>query len=112
MYFVPDTSGHCWHGEGVSYHTRHHDHLKTVYMSGFRCYRAQVELLRGILEMAAVLDQQIKKRLNWGIDFMMILIYQINAQFTIVICFCENLLNFQNKPTVACFNANLYLYKT
>ena len=57
MYFVPDTSGHCWHGEGVSYHTCHHDHLKTVYMSGFRCYRAQVELLRGILETAAVLER-------------------------------------------------------
>uniref|UniRef100_K3YN75 F-box domain-containing protein n=1 Tax=Setaria italica TaxID=4555 RepID=K3YN75_SETIT len=56
MHFVPVAFGHCWHGEGVSYHMRRHDHLKTVYMSGFRCYRAQVELLCGILEMGAVLE--------------------------------------------------------
>ncbi|PVH36239.1 hypothetical protein PAHAL_6G026800 [Panicum hallii] len=49
--------GRCWRGEGVSYRMRRHDHLKTVYMSGFRCYRAQVELLCGILEMGAVLEQ-------------------------------------------------------
>ncbi|CAL4996485.1 unnamed protein product [Urochloa decumbens] len=47
----------CWHGEGVSYSMHRHDHLKTVYMSGFRCYRAQVELLCSILEMGAVLEQ-------------------------------------------------------
>jgi hypothetical protein len=33
-----------------------HDRLKTVYMSGFWCFRAQVELLCGILETGAVLE--------------------------------------------------------
>jgi hypothetical protein len=33
-----------------------HDHLKTVYMSGFRCYRAQVALACCILENSVVLD--------------------------------------------------------
>ncbi|CAL5009926.1 unnamed protein product [Urochloa decumbens] len=47
----------CWHGEGVSYSMHRHDHLKTVYMSGFRCFRAQVALLCSILEMGAVLEQ-------------------------------------------------------
>ncbi|CAO2167949.1 unnamed protein product [Urochloa humidicola] len=46
----------CWEGEvtgeGLSCMHRHLSSLKTVYMSGFRCYRAQVELLCGILEMA------------------------------------------------------------
>ncbi|CAO2200027.1 unnamed protein product [Urochloa humidicola] len=46
----------CWEGEvtggGLSCMHRHLSNLKTVYMSGFRCYRAQVELLCGILEMA------------------------------------------------------------
>ncbi|CAO2164492.1 unnamed protein product [Urochloa humidicola] len=51
--------GRCWRGEGVSYLMHRHDHLKTVYVSGFRCYRAQVELLCGILEMGAVLEQVI-----------------------------------------------------
>lgn len=32
------------------------DHLKTVYMSGFRCYRAQVELLCCILEKSPALE--------------------------------------------------------
>ncbi|CAL5008660.1 unnamed protein product [Urochloa decumbens] len=46
----------CWEGEvtgeGVSCMRRRLGNLKTVYMSGFRCYKAQVELLCGILEMA------------------------------------------------------------
>jgi hypothetical protein len=54
MYNVID--GSCWRGEAVSYPVCHLDHLKTVYMSGFRCYRAQVELLCGILEMGAALE--------------------------------------------------------
>uniref|UniRef100_K3YKX5 FBD domain-containing protein n=1 Tax=Setaria italica TaxID=4555 RepID=K3YKX5_SETIT len=45
--------GCCWEGEvtgeGVPC-TRCHNNLKTVYMTGFRCYRAQLELLCGILE--------------------------------------------------------------
>ncbi|CAL5004200.1 unnamed protein product [Urochloa decumbens] len=49
--------GRCWRGEGVSYCMHHHDHLKTVYMSGFRCYRAQVELMYGILGTGSVLEQ-------------------------------------------------------
>nr|CAB3479903.1 unnamed protein product [Digitaria exilis] len=48
--------GRCWRGEGVSYHMGRHDHLKTVYMSGFRCYRAQVDLLCGILDTSPVLE--------------------------------------------------------
>uniref|UniRef100_A0A0D3GKS6 F-box domain-containing protein n=1 Tax=Oryza barthii TaxID=65489 RepID=A0A0D3GKS6_9ORYZ len=47
----------CWHeGAGVSYGHIPHHHLKTVYMSGFRCYRAQVELLFAILEMGDELE--------------------------------------------------------
>uniref|UniRef100_A0A0E0E6B5 F-box domain-containing protein n=1 Tax=Oryza meridionalis TaxID=40149 RepID=A0A0E0E6B5_9ORYZ len=47
----------CWHeGAGVSYGHMPHHHLKTVYMSGFRCYRAQVELLFAILEMGDELE--------------------------------------------------------
>jgi hypothetical protein len=48
--------GRCWRGEGVSYRMLRHDRLKTVYMSGLRCFRAQVELLCGILETGAVLE--------------------------------------------------------
>jgi hypothetical protein len=48
--------GCCWRSEGVSYLMPCHDRLKTVYMSGFRCFRAQVKLLCGILETGAVLD--------------------------------------------------------
>nr|CAB3449146.1 unnamed protein product [Digitaria exilis] len=33
------------------------DHLKIVYVSGFRCYRPQIELLHGILGNGAVLEQ-------------------------------------------------------
>uniref|UniRef100_A0A0A8YTS6 FBD domain-containing protein n=1 Tax=Arundo donax TaxID=35708 RepID=A0A0A8YTS6_ARUDO len=32
------------------------DSLETVYMSGFRCYRAQVDLLCSILEKGAILE--------------------------------------------------------
>jgi hypothetical protein len=35
---------------------RHHDHLKTVYMSGFRLYKAQTKLPLYILENASVLE--------------------------------------------------------
>ncbi|CAO2189879.1 unnamed protein product [Urochloa humidicola] len=45
----------CWHGEEI-FPMRRLDHLKTVYMSGFRCYRPQVELLHGILENGAALE--------------------------------------------------------
>ncbi|RCV30147.1 hypothetical protein SETIT_6G070800v2 [Setaria italica] len=45
----------CWPGEGIL-PMRRLDHLKTVYMSGFRCYRPQVELLHGILENGAALE--------------------------------------------------------
>ena len=37
-------------------HMHHHDHLKTVHISGFRCYKAQAELACCILENARVLD--------------------------------------------------------
>lgn len=33
------------------------DHLKTVYMSGFRGFRAQVELLFGIMEKGAAIER-------------------------------------------------------
>uniref|UniRef100_M8C5X4 Uncharacterized protein n=1 Tax=Aegilops tauschii TaxID=37682 RepID=M8C5X4_AEGTA len=36
---------------------RRHDHLKTVFMSGFRCYKAQIELACCILGNACVLEQ-------------------------------------------------------
>uniref|UniRef100_A0A453T846 F-box domain-containing protein n=1 Tax=Aegilops tauschii subsp. strangulata TaxID=200361 RepID=A0A453T846_AEGTS len=38
---------------------RRHDHLKTVFMSGFRCYKAQIELACCILRNASVLEQLI-----------------------------------------------------
>ncbi|CAN6280602.1 unnamed protein product [Urochloa humidicola] len=51
----------CWHGEvtgeEVSCCMSRLDHLKTVYMSGFRCYRAQAELLCNILKRGAALEQ-------------------------------------------------------
>ena len=65
--------GRCWRGDGISYSMRRHDHLKTVYMSGFRCYRAQVELLCGILEMCAVLEQvtiEPMVRIPYSLDLM------------------------------------------
>ncbi|KAF7104812.1 hypothetical protein CFC21_105679, partial [Triticum aestivum] len=37
-------------------HMHHHGHLKTVHISGFRCYKAQAELACCILENARVLD--------------------------------------------------------
>lgn len=49
-------SSDYWLGEGISYRMPRHDHLKTVYMSGFQCYRAEVELLYGILDMGAALE--------------------------------------------------------
>uniref|UniRef100_A0A0D9W5G8 At1g61320/AtMIF1 LRR domain-containing protein n=1 Tax=Leersia perrieri TaxID=77586 RepID=A0A0D9W5G8_9ORYZ len=48
--------GHFWHGEGVSHHLPRHDHLRIVYMTGFRCYRAQAGLMCSILEMGAALE--------------------------------------------------------
>ncbi|KAF0903686.1 hypothetical protein E2562_029059 [Oryza meyeriana var. granulata] len=75
LYHVID--GHCWHGEGVSYHMPRHDHLKTVYMSGFRCYRAQVELLCGILEMGAALEHVTidpMTRISYSLEAMNIVI--------------------------------------
>lgn len=48
--------GRCWCGEGEVFPMRRLDHLKTVYMSGFRCYRPQIELLHGILENGDVLE--------------------------------------------------------
>ncbi|KAF6997980.1 hypothetical protein CFC21_014140 [Triticum aestivum] len=36
---------------------RRHDHLKTVFMSGFRCYKAQIKLACCILENASVLEK-------------------------------------------------------
>uniref|UniRef100_A0A0D9WU31 At1g61320/AtMIF1 LRR domain-containing protein n=1 Tax=Leersia perrieri TaxID=77586 RepID=A0A0D9WU31_9ORYZ len=54
-----DDDDHLWHGEAASYPMPRHDHLKTVYMSGFRCYRPQVELLCCILEMGAALENVI-----------------------------------------------------
>jgi hypothetical protein len=36
-------------------HMRRHDHLKTVYISGFRCYTAQTKLACCILENASAL---------------------------------------------------------
>nr|BAD53583.1 hypothetical protein [Oryza sativa Japonica Group] len=38
------------------YRLSRHDHLKTVYMSGFRCYRPQEELVYFILENAVALE--------------------------------------------------------
>ncbi|KAE8766999.1 putative F-box/LRR-repeat protein [Hordeum vulgare] len=49
-------SSDCWIGEGISYCMRRHDHLKTVYMSGFQCFRPEVELLYVILDMGAALE--------------------------------------------------------
>lgn len=40
-------------GEEVSSCLHHLNKLKTVYMSGFRCYRSQVELLYGILRKSS-----------------------------------------------------------
>nr|CAB3482072.1 unnamed protein product [Digitaria exilis] len=57
--------GRCWRGEGVSYHMGRHDHLKTVYMSGFRCYRAQVDLLCGILDTSPVLEHVTIEPMTW-----------------------------------------------
>ncbi|XP_066324872.1 F-box/LRR-repeat protein At4g14103-like isoform X2 [Miscanthus floridulus] len=65
--------GRCWRGDGISCHMRRHDHLKTVYMSGFRCYRAQVELLCGILEMGTVLEDVTIEpvvTIPWGLESM------------------------------------------
>ncbi|CAL5008638.1 unnamed protein product [Urochloa decumbens] len=45
----------CWHCQEI-FPMRRLDHLKTVHMSGFRCYRPQVELLHGILENGAALE--------------------------------------------------------
>lgn len=42
-------------GEGISF-TRGLDHLKTVYLSGFRGFRAQVELLSAIMEKGAAIE--------------------------------------------------------
>ncbi|KAI4983460.1 hypothetical protein ZWY2020_023952 [Hordeum vulgare] len=49
-------SSDCWIGEGISYRMCRHDHLKTVYMSGFQCYRPEIELLYVILDMGAALQ--------------------------------------------------------
>ncbi|WVZ95159.1 hypothetical protein U9M48_040959 [Paspalum notatum var. saurae] len=55
MFYARNDSS-CWHGEVVSFPMRGLDRLKMVYMSGFRCYRAQMDLLCGILQMAAALE--------------------------------------------------------
>ena len=49
--------GSCfWCGEGKVFPMRRLGHLKTVYMSRFRCYQPQIELLHGILENGDVLE--------------------------------------------------------
>ncbi|VAI81280.1 unnamed protein product [Triticum turgidum subsp. durum] len=53
---------------------RRHDHLKTVFMSGFRCYKAQMELACCILGNASVLEQliiepRIRDTVWWSGDF-------------------------------------------
>ncbi|XP_044429822.1 putative F-box/LRR-repeat protein At5g54820 isoform X2 [Triticum aestivum] len=50
-------SSGCSSGEVAD--MRRHDHLKTVFMSGFRCYKAQIELAFCILGNASVLEQLI-----------------------------------------------------
>ncbi|XBI13801.1 hypothetical protein VPH35_140490 [Triticum aestivum] len=49
-----------------------HDHLKTVFMGGFQCYKSQIELACSILGNASVLEQlTIEPRLTeapWGED--------------------------------------------
>ncbi|KAK3153383.1 hypothetical protein QOZ80_2BG0171640 [Eleusine coracana subsp. coracana] len=48
--------GRCWFSESKDFPMSRLDHLKSVYMSGFRCYRPQIDLLRGILQNGAVLE--------------------------------------------------------
>ncbi|XP_037467853.1 putative F-box/LRR-repeat protein At5g54820 isoform X2 [Triticum dicoccoides] len=51
---------------------RRHDHLKTVFMSGFQCYKSQIELACCILGNASVLEQltiePILTEAIWGDD--------------------------------------------
>ncbi|OEL31605.1 hypothetical protein BAE44_0007375, partial [Dichanthelium oligosanthes] len=58
LHYASDRS--CWRGEvtgdEVPCCMRRLDHLKTVYMSGFWCYRAQIELLCNILKRDAALE--------------------------------------------------------
>jgi hypothetical protein len=56
MHYYVRIGGRCWCREGKVFPMRRLDHLKTVYMSGFRCYRPQIELLHRILENGAVLE--------------------------------------------------------
>nr|XP_045087054.1 F-box/FBD/LRR-repeat protein At1g13570 isoform X2 [Aegilops tauschii subsp. strangulata] len=46
---------------------RRHDHLKTVFMSGFQCYKSQIELACCILGNASVLEQLTVEAI-WGDD--------------------------------------------
>ena len=73
MCYSVEIGGRCWCGESEVFPMRRLDHLKTVYMSGFRCYRAQVELLCGILEMGTVLEDVTIEpvvTIPWGLESM------------------------------------------
>ena len=53
--------------EEVGSHMSHHGHLRTVYMSGFRCYNDQVKLAYCILQNARVLEhKEIQPRVAAG----------------------------------------------
>ena len=57
MQMMCKMSSGCSSGEVAD--MRRHEHLKTVFMSGFRCYTAQIELACCILVSASVLEQLI-----------------------------------------------------
>ncbi|KAF8691344.1 hypothetical protein HU200_040475 [Digitaria exilis] len=57
MFYLGANGGRCWRSEGEVFPMCRLDHLKIVYVSGFRCYRPQIELLHGILGNGAVLEQ-------------------------------------------------------
>ncbi|XP_044422123.1 uncharacterized protein [Triticum aestivum] len=68
VYLSLDDGGSDEVVEEVGSHMSHHGHLRTVYMSGFRCYNDQVKLAYCILQNARVLEHmEIQPRVAAGI---------------------------------------------
>lgn len=56
MCYVVASGSQCWDCEEASFHMCRLNCLKTVYMSGFQCYRPEVEVLCGILANGTALE--------------------------------------------------------
>ncbi|XP_044422122.1 uncharacterized protein [Triticum aestivum] len=98
VYLSLDDGGSDEVVEEVGSHMSHHGHLRTVYMSGFRCYNDQVKLAYCILQNARVLEHmEIQPRVAAGnvLDSPCSLIWwSAWSDSFFMICLCGNVFLF------------------